>query len=343
MRRIAIVAMALFCTATARAETKAFKDWLVGCDNTLTCVALGIPHEDGDPIGYVRLARAGGAAEQPSATVVVYSEGAEGAARIVITIDGKRYGAGPVLGTSDGAYARATFDGAEATAFIKALVNARAMSLQRVDGDSAEDPVAVSLAGSSAALRYADAAQKRDGGVTALVAKGAAPASAVPAAPPVPVVAARRITALTTLPARPASLPAPSEDDCFNISGDDRFMAFDLGAGKTLWGVCAVTGAYNFTFDFYIDENGKTRPASFAIEGRSSELAMDGSLTNPWLSEDGLRLEASGKGRGIGDCGDFQSWAWDGEAFRLLSYKVMEQCRGIAPDDWIPLYTATPG
>ncbi|MCC2113340.1 MAG: DUF1176 domain-containing protein, partial [Hyphomicrobiales bacterium] len=40
------------------------------------------------------------------------------------------------------------------------------------------------------------------------------------------------------------------------------------------------------------------------------------------------------KGRGIGDCGDFSKWVWDGARFQLAESAVMPTCRGIVSDEW---------
>lgn len=52
-----------------------------------------------------------------------------------------------------------------------------------------------SLAGASAALRYMDARQGRDGGMTALVARGLKPASAIKPPPAMPIVTAAPVPA----------------------------------------------------------------------------------------------------------------------------------------------------
>ncbi len=314
----------------AHAETPSFKDWLVGCDNTRACTALGLPHEDGAPVGYVRIDRSGDPAAPPAASAVLYSEGAEGAARMAVTIDGKSFGA--FEARSDGAYVRVAFDAERSAQFVAAIANARSLTLQRTDTN--EEKISVSLDGSSASLRYMDAQQKRDGGVTALVAKGGAPASAIPAPPAAPVIAAQTMTSPDALPARPAGLPKASED-CFNMP--DEPIMFQTSGGAQIWGVCALAGAYNFSYDFYLlPKGGKLRP----LPPQPGGAEVFG-LTNPGLGEDGKTLSAFGKARGIGDCGESESWAWDGEALRQVSYVSMDACRGVSPDDWITTYRAT--
>lgn len=43
----------------------------------------------------------------------------------------------------------------------------------------------------------------------------------------------------------------------------------------------------------------------------------------------------------LGDCGETQSCAWDGQALYLVGYRSMDSCRGVSTDDWIDGYRAT--
>ena len=50
------------------------------------------------------------------------------------------------------------------------------------------------------------------------------------------------------------------------------------------------------------------------------------------------RLASFFKGRGLGDCGAGQEWAWDGEMFRLIHAEAMGECRGST--DYITIWRA---
>lgn len=334
--KIRLLFPALLLGGLAHAETPAFKDWVAGCDNTLTCTALGLPSEDGEGIAYVRVLREAGRGAAPSARVVVFSERDEGFAELRVTLDGKPYG-GPLKGSADGTWARADLPADEADAFIAALVNASALTVQRVDG-GAEDAVAVSLSGSSAALRWMDAQQKRDGGVTAIVAKGQAPATAVPPAPDTPSVTARKMIDVSDTARRPADPALADAEECRHM--DLPPIALDLGDGATLWGICAMSGAYNFTYAFHIaGKDGKVTPVP-PLPGQDEELPQALALTNPYLTEDLKTLGAFAKARGLGDCGDAQEWAWDGKQLRLVGRSTMDRCRGVSPTEWIVTHRA---
>jgi hypothetical protein len=56
-----------------------------------------------------------------------------------------------------------------------------------------------------------------------------------------------------------------------------------------------------------------------------------------WNARDGT-LDMFMKGRGLGDCGTRQRFAWDGARFRLVAQAQMDECRGSI--DWIPTWQA---
>ncbi|MFT3811161.1 MAG: DUF1176 domain-containing protein [Micropepsaceae bacterium] len=329
MRLLAALATATILAAPAHAEPKTFKDWIAGCDNTLACTAIGTTREDGEPVGYIRLTRAAGPDAAPAARVVVYAGETDGT--LSITIDGKTFGK-PLTAVSDGAYIRVDLDAAQSAAFIAAIANAKSVKLESTD--KLVETATVSLDGSSAALRYIDAEQKRDGGVTALVAKGDKPASAVPAAPALPVVKAKPIKPVETALAPPAGLPEADTDMCGKASSEP--VVYDLGDGDSLWGVCVAAGAYNYSYEFYLaGKNGKAANLPAGAEGGDTL-----SLTNPYLGEDRRTLESFGKGRGVGDCGIAESFAWDGKTLQRTAYTSMDTCRGVSSEDWIVTYRA---
>jgi hypothetical protein len=95
----------------------------------------------------------------------------------------------------------------------------------------------ISLAGASAAMLYMDERQRRLDTVTALVRRGARPASAVPAPPAVPRVT-RAAAATDQAPPIPESLVSPlrerAECDPPDILGDMSIEAEQIATGTTL-------------------------------------------------------------------------------------------------------------
>jgi hypothetical protein len=55
------------------------------------------------------------------------------------------------------------------------------------------------------------------------------------------------------------------------------------------------------------------------------------------------KLQASQKGRGIGDCWSFEEWTWDGKAFVHTAEGTTGECKAIAPGGaWsLPLLVTT--
>jgi hypothetical protein len=344
----AVLAVAAPSSAQAdrAGELKTFRDWVVGCDNTLSCTALGLAPSDGAAGAFVKIARAAGPAATPEVSVVVYAETTPAAPRLRLRLDGGKGRGLPsdvLVAELDGDFVRAHLTGPDAAAVIGALLPAKGVTVEILDGAKSLSSSPVSLAGSSASLRYMDAEQGRAGGVTALVASGTAAASAVPAAPAAPVVTADAMSELSPPPKRrPVGIPAANADDC---PIDPQEMAVTLPGGRTLWDVCVSAGAYNFTYDFWIAGTGKPQPARFEVPGAGAVMSMGeeddyAALTNPGLSDDGMVLSAFSKGRGIGDCGSLAEWVFDGERFRALTYAAMDTCMGVPPDDWPVLWTA---
>ena len=56
-----------------------------------------------------------------------------------------------------------------------------------------------------------------------------------------------------------------------------------------------------------------------------------------WDATTGL-LHHFDRGRGIGDCGTRQAWAWDGARYRLVRAERIEECRGAT--EWPVVYAA---
>jgi hypothetical protein len=97
-------------------------------------------------------------------------------------------------------------------------------------------------------------------------------------------------------------------------------------------------GAYNlFSTVFIVDETGTPHPARFDSDPGMGEPG-DTDLTNGGWDEKSQRMSSYAKGRGIGDCGTSQSYAWDGTRFRMTEMAEMGECRGSI--DYIRIWTA---
>ncbi|MBW6524920.1 DUF1176 domain-containing protein [Sphingomonas sp. RHCKR47] len=319
---VAATLIAATPAATPSAATpgalKTFGDWAVGCDNVHRCTIASLALETAAGPGYTaRITRAAGPA---GGFELAFDNKGDGPAPAALRVGAARY-----------ALAGDALVGRRAQQIVAALAIARVATLIGRDGKPLGT---LSLAGLSAALRYADAVQHRVDTVTAAVAKGRAPASAVPAAPPVPVVHA---PALTGAPARlsktqitamnrTARCDAPPSADV-----DWSPVVSPVGGGTSLAVVPCSAGAYNVIGALFVirgtrvDPAQTDAPAGFEASGADHETRVP-SVVNGSV-EKGI-LNSYAKGRGLGDCGVSQRFAWDGTRLRLIAQAEMSECRG---------------
>ncbi len=315
--------------ATASPESRTFRDWTVVCGNDGTCTAFG-GVENGT--GWLRIVMPAGPEAVP---VVELGMGMD--AEILprtLTLDGRAYG----LDVRDNV---ARVAGERARALIAALAGARTAAI-----GTGDDTLEFSVSGVSAALLWIDERQGRLGTVSALIRKGDDPASTVPAAPALPTVAAAPAVAQTGMK-NGTQLPDAVEDlarvrDCrvdTDFSPDFQYATqqYRLGADTVLWGVPCFRGAYNTGYLYVLTDNAGASPriVSLPTTGEAMETPI-----NPDFDPATRRLEAFGKGRGLGDCGTVHQWIWTGREFVLEHERLMEACMGVTADLW-PVTWAT--
>jgi hypothetical protein len=217
--------------------------------------------------------------------------------------------------------------------------------IQTLDG-SGKRSGKVSLSGSSAALLYIDEQQRRLGTVTALLRKGTRAASSLPAPPALPVIAEVRPmgrAALSPLPrAKIDRMKRAAGCDMQFSQRDHPMEARRFRDGAALILVPCSQGAYNGTSLVLVArkaDRSDLQPATFDFNASAGEGT--GRLTPPdgayWDEKTG-RLASFFKGRGLGDCGAGQDWAWDGSMFRLIRAEAMGECRGST--DYITIWRA---
>ncbi|MFK0298300.1 DUF1176 domain-containing protein [Brevundimonas sp. NPDC090276] len=312
--------------ATIRPETRKFRDWLAVCDNANTCVAFG-PAVDGNG-GWIRVALDAGPAARAQITAGLVDRAA-GPDGLALSVDGRRF-----------ALADLPIEGSEASQgvirdagpeVIDALAKGRRLTLG--------DDVALSPSGAAAALLWIDERQGRLNTTTALMRRGAKPASTVPAAPPLPVVAPAPAVAQTSLP-RPA-LPAAFEaradvrqcraDTTFNPDLQREITVDRLSPAQELWGVPCFVGAYNFGLRYFVTgPNGADpRPVRFPTSREPTDEVVNGAYEPASRT-----LSAFNKGRGVGDCGVETLWTWTGRDFALTSETEMRECWGVPSALW---------
>ncbi|MDG2534553.1 DUF1176 domain-containing protein [Sphingomonas sp. HITSZ_GF] len=325
-----MLALLLAAPAAQDDPEKTYGDWVVACDNLNGCEMTSlqpgeqpVPEDDSAWDASMSVTRAAGPAG--GFTVEVWAAAAP-SGKVTLRIDDAAIAAAAAGGES------VTFTGADAARIVAAMPNGKALTL--VDG-SGKVAARISLAGSSASLRHIDANQGRAGTVTAIVAKGSKPASAVPAAKAPAQIAALRPsgTPATVSKAMRAGMERQSECDGLYDGAESvpEVESFALGGGKTLALLPCGAGAYNFSSVAFVLAGSKAVRAVF-------DDGNDGMLVNAGFDK-GV-LSSYNKGRGIGDCGGSQTYVWDGTRFRLTEARVMGECRGST--NWLATYRATP-
>lgn len=338
--------LALAQTAPAVGPIKVFGDWVVACDNLDHCEmtslipGLGVPGllPEGDPgdspeYNAVLLSVSRTAGPDGGFTVDLMMQVPD-TGLVRISIDGTTYGEGVPKNDA------LVFTGATAAKMVAAMAAGENFNIS----DSADTMIGrVSLSGSSAALRFIDAEQGRAGTVTAAVAKGAKPASAVPAVRPIPSVRQVRPggTAATITPALKKAMFATS--GCGEEYGDDlpEVEAGALGGGTAVALIPCGAGAYNYLTVPFVIAGGKPVVAQFDYSpGMTEPGAAMPMLVNADYDPKTGKLSSYSKGRGIGDCGSSEEYVWDGAMFRLTGATQMIECRG--SPNWLTVWQARP-
>jgi Protein of unknown function (DUF1176) len=333
------------CTAFADnglGKLHSFRDWEVGCDNTLRCEAQGYgsDREAEAPLG-------------GRAALIVRRDAGPGKAPVLrftySTIDNApQPAAGLTVRVQVGAlsfYMPATTD-LQPEANVRAShVPALLAAVHRGDVIRLSAGGAqwhVSLDGAAAALLKMDELQGRVGTPGALVRKGTKPESSVPA-PTVPMVKATPLPATTPAdlklaPAVAAQLP-DANNGCPNFDAASAPLQLVRLTSKTLLVLQPCwSGAYQMSsLVWQVDDRPPHRT-------RRLDLPMpDGSMSETLVSdglgaEGTLTLHESAKGRGIGDCWVSRDWTWSGDKLVLVSASE-SPCRlfeagGLAIDLW---------
>lgn len=312
-------------TAPTPGPLRTFTDWTVGCDNLRVCQAVALVPEAEDADRYLMLVlRRDAAAAALARLTLPIPEGVAQGTRLSLGVDGKVLA--QVVAPGKGGGLALPFQGALATA----LMEGRQVTLTDTRGRNIAH---ASLAGLAASVLAIDEAQRRVGTRTALRRPGSAPASQVPAPPPKPVIHQPPVTGKLprTISAREAAtLIGRDAAICDHAIGPVDPKAYRLDATHSLIAVAhpCGNGAYNlFTSLFIVPEKGKPVPAVLDAPPGFGEGPDNQVVTGGWDMRT-RRLTSYVRGRGIGDCGTQQAFAWDGARFRLVEQSAMGECRG---------------
>lgn len=342
---LATLAAVAATPATQPGEVRSFKDWAVGCDNGGICRAVSLlPEERGTSLddlhGPVSIIRTAGPDDILRIRATVHADNID---RYRMLVDGRLVDTGPIV---QGDYP-IEIVGKDARKVAQAIIKGSELVLQ---GPGDEILSQVSLAGSSAALRYIDEQQRRAGTRTALVATGSR--TFQNARPDIPTIMVDPWEPAELEPGIADIVALAEESRC----KDDRFgvvedQVFPLGRRgnrfRALILISCGAGAYNFSSAPYIGEyvdgdgaaSGWTfRPAKFDRQPSWGGEGTDPLLVNAGWNEQDQTLSSYGKGRGLGDCGKAENYVWDGDMFRLIEASAMTECRGA--HEWITIWRA---
>lgn len=299
------VSLMLAVAAPQPGALKTYGDWTVGCDNGLACQAVALVPESADHDTYLLMVLTRGARGETMRMGFPLLDHIRAGRAYTVTVDGKPIARATAAGKAPENAADAVLD-LNATA-LTALRNGKRAAIGGTK-------VSASLTGLAAALGYMDAQQSR-------------------AAPALPVVSLPAASSRNpkTLPAARALAALPSEArTCDDPTNDLKPEASRLDARHSLVLIAhpCGNGAYNlFSTALIVDEAGRATPARFdAVPSMGAEAG--GALVNANWDARTRRLGTFARGRGVGDCGVTQSYAWDGTRFRLVEQMEMGECRG---------------
>ncbi|WP_024913579.1 DUF1176 domain-containing protein [Chania multitudinisentens] len=313
--------------AASETESRSFshKDWDLVCDNTLTCRAAGYSPTDTELGVTVLLTREAGAATPIINQVIlaeigeVFSDKPRGIPELVI--DKRSLGKLKVDNEQDEIW---RMDAAQLTAFLSALRRDSQISFKDNLGD-----YVFSGAGSSAVLLKMDDVQGRVGTLGALFKKGPNDESAVrkPVAKPVIIKVpvkdkeSREMTPQEMAFLKPLLMKEISIDEDGGCS-DELVNAPDvvwqlarLNENQSLVIIECWRAAYNYGAMYWVTDNDMKQPPELITD--SGTDYRDGTI-------DFLM-----KGRGLGDCLDYESWVWNGKTFVSNEAGNSGRCRMI--------------
>ena len=299
-----------------------YKDWVLQCDNTRTCRAVGYQEEagDSDPVALM-LTRAAGPSTPVQVELQAYSErDLQGPLKLTVG----RLSVGGLEGDSPQIPPEKVPD------LLRELLRS---AWAVVTADAPKSSWTLSLAGLNAVLLKMDEAQGRLDTPGALVKRGQRDEASVPGPLQAPRVAAvkpvptRAGDAALLKPLLAAIDPAVVADQCNSPDIDaGQASVTRLTAHTVLLSVSCSMGPYNGTQLLWI---ARDRPP-YKPEAQEANGDFDPKTG---------RVFASMKGRGIGDCWSNQSWQFNGQGFVLAGISNTGLCRGFPGGVWtLPEY-----
>jgi hypothetical protein len=300
-----------------------FGDWIAGCDNTLVCRIVSLNSRDGST-GDLRMSIRRWPERQamPEIMIDVGGPGADwpkGTYRFAIDDQPQ----GPAFDRSN---APIRLYRSDSMAGLQAILKASSIAIIDAQG---RPTATASPNGLAAALRFVDRKMGLDGTTEASIDVG--PKAWVPNPPPHPVIVRPPVS---TRP--PTLLPQAVLEDVQNSFGcprrqpqsQSRVKHHRLDERTTLALVEPPCGGgpYNTNaLAMIVSDDGVARRAE--LEAPLDQKTPH-EVVSPYYDPKEQTLGSHHRGRGLGDCGLVQEWAWDGKVFRLFNQREMPSCAG---------------
>lgn len=323
-------ALALLIAAAAvpvPSEVREFGNWAVACDNGWRCEAVWLSPDEGRDFARFSMKVTREAGHRGEVSVRIECGPIERARGLVaVLVDGWTLARG-VLDSNDGI----TFSGETASRLVAAMTNGRTLTLSL-----GNDAVPMSLKGSAATWRYMDDRQHRVGTVSALAARGDAPAASVRAAPPLPVVHAIRIRGQVKSFEGRFRKEMLGRADCLPEDDETAWSTLEtLDSTTQLVSIRCSAGSYNSFHMVWLRRNGRLSTPRF--DYMAEQIVERGGVgMYPFIDEEAGTLTNTFRFRGMGDCSRYETYAWDGARFRLIEAGAQHSCRGtgFTPTTW---------
>ncbi len=340
---------ALLGATPACAQIKQFGEyWTAACDNQRNCAAYGVHFMW--QAGYLRIERGAAAEAQPKVTLAInqdkpvkFTLGFDAPAPDILpkgTIAPERI--------DPDHYMRFAIE-APFEDVLTVLRKATTINYMPVDPPKPDEyfEATITLTGAIEALAWIDQQQKRAGTVTALVKRGAKPASAVPPVPELPSITVVKPT-LETTPNTPPVIAQKSRTVCGkgDRTGEVRQPSW-LDDTQVMYAFFCMrsSGAYNLNYALLAapadnPQSAKPIVLRYPENIAAVEKAKSDPLFNAEFNPATGTLVTFQLGRAAADCGTLARWVWDGRAFRLALLQKMPTCGLIDTHDWPVLYRA---
>ncbi|QFT30824.1 hypothetical protein FIV00_10075 [Labrenzia sp. THAF82] len=212
---------------------------------------------------------------------------------------------------------------------LEAMRSGRELTIQLPSvGDA--DPVAVPvpLQGLKASLLWLDNRQDRTGTVAAIISKGDEPAKDAPHA--VPVVSADQLPPEVAAVWSANRLCSEIDPTIFASLNAVRVPLEDTSSLYII--PCGAPTAINSPYVAVLSgKDGAARQVHVARMSEKGPIASDLIYNARWIPAD-QQLISYFKGSGVGECGLWNRWSWNGTGLVLLEEATRKTCDGTPPD-----------